>query len=82
MLAHGGHVSSVKANRPDHHLIDFTTAMFVIAAAFPIILFVPRVRLFELATETAAVFCIPPNANSNNSSHDETNPQTRGLCPP
>jgi len=37
MLAHGGHVSSTKANRPDHHLIDFTTAMFVIAAAFPII---------------------------------------------
>lgn len=35
MLAHGGHVSSVKANRPDHHFIDFTTAMFVIAAAFP-----------------------------------------------
>lgn len=44
MLAHGGHVSSAKTNRPDHHLIDFTTAMFVIAAAFPIIFFVPRVK--------------------------------------
>ena len=44
MLAHGGHVSSAKANRPDHHLIDFTTAMFVIAAAFPIIFFVSRVK--------------------------------------
>lgn len=43
MLAHGGHVSSAKANCPDHHFIDFTTAMFVIAAAFPIIFIVLRV---------------------------------------
>jgi hypothetical protein len=43
MLANGGHVSSAKANRPDHHLIDFTTAMLVIAAAFPIIFIVLRV---------------------------------------
>nr|DAR94775.1 MAG TPA: hypothetical protein [Caudoviricetes sp.] len=27
-------------------------------------------------------FFLPPKSYSNNSSHDETNPQTRGLCPP
>ena len=55
MLAHGGHVSSAKTNRPDHHLIDFTTAMYVIAAAFPIILLSLGSRQMVLATETAAV---------------------------
>lgn len=81
MLAHGGHVSSAKANRPDHHLIDFTTAMFVIAAAFPKF-YCPSGQTKFVSNGNGGRFFVYRPMLTNNSSHDEIKPQTRGLCPP